>query len=69
MRFKVRYLLAVVGSSLGGLCSLGLGFYLYVVGARQGWPHFVGYVTVILGVVGAIIIPTYLTKRLLVDYW
>ena len=69
MRFKVRYLLAVAGSSIGGLGSIGLGFYVYVLGARDGWPHLLGYTTVILGVLGAIIIPTYLTKRLLVDYW
>ena len=69
LRYKFRYLLAVAGSSAGGALSLGLGMYAYVLVAGHGWPRILGNVAVAIGLVGGIIIPTYLTKRLLVDYW
>jgi hypothetical protein len=48
--------------------SLASGLYVAGYIVRHGMPSVFGS-TVIIGVIGSCLIPTYVAKRLLVDYW
>jgi hypothetical protein len=59
----------MLGSSAGAIFSLSLGLYVDMQVVGHGLPHTIGDIAVVIGILGSIIVPSYVTKRLLVDYW
>jgi hypothetical protein len=68
LRRSLRYVIAVLTSSAGAAASITLGVFggKYLVDHGMAY----GYVAAVtISVVGVVLIPTYIVKKLLVDYW
>jgi NADH:ubiquinone oxidoreductase subunit 4 (subunit M) len=68
LRRSIRYVIAVLASSAGAAASLALGVFVGEYLVNHGIAN--GYVTAItISLIGLVLIPAYIVKKLLVDYW
>ena len=62
-------MIAVAATTGVRVVSFGSGFYAYILIIKHGWPTLVGVAAVAAGLAGCFLIPAYVVKKLLVDYW
>jgi hypothetical protein len=68
LKRSIRYLLAIIASSIAGAASLVLGLLAGKFAVEHGFTN--GYVTAVtISMIGVILLPTIIVKKLLVDYW
>ena len=68
LRRSIRYVVAVLASSASGTGSLALGLLGGKYLVDHGIANSLG-LAVIISMMGVVLIPTYIVKKLLVDYW
>ena len=68
MRRSIRYVIAVLASTAGAVASLTTGVLVGEYAANHGIANGLG-LAVIISMMGVVLIPTYIVKKLLVDYW
>lgn len=68
MRRSLRYVIAVAASSAGAVASLTSGLLVGKFAVEHGIAN--GFVTAVtISMIGVVVIPAYIVKKLLVDYW
>lgn len=68
MRRPIRHLIAIAASSTAAVASLTLGLIIGKFAVDHGVPN--GFATAVtVAMVGVVTLPTYIAKKLLVDYW
>ena len=68
MRRSLRYVIAVAASSAGAVASLISGLFVGKFAVEHGVAN--GFVTAVtISMIGVVVIPAYIVKKLLVDYW
>ena len=68
LRRSIRYVIAMLGSYAGAAGSLTLGLFGGKYLAGHGVANGLG-LAVIISMMGVVLIPAYIVKKLLVDYW
>jgi hypothetical protein len=68
LKHSIRYVIAVLASYAAAAGSLTLGLLGGKYLADHGIDNGVG-LAVIISMFGVVLIPTYIVKKLLVDYW
>ena len=64
MQRLARYLIAVTASLISASASLVSGSYAAQLGITGGWQT-----AVTISIIAVVVLPTYIAKKLLVDYW
>ena len=68
MRRSIRYVIAVLASTAGAVASPTTGVLVGEYAANHGIANGLG-VAMTLSILGTVVIPAIIVKKLLVDYW